>query len=229
MYGQSAAEVPEIKQEEPVAEVPAVEPPIVEEPVIEEPAQEVPVKEESKPLVIIPTNPVEFYAGLGFNAISTMGPSIHLGISYRMFYLEGGFVLGLDKVENVNFTVKGQSSISETYDYSSSKVWARLGVNTIKDSKFQVSPQVGVSYNMISGTSKGSSNTDYFKTSNSTSAFGAVRFSYEVAKGLHLHVTPQFDFAVSSGDVFSFIKKADSKLKAWGEGFGVNAGLLYHF
>ena len=82
---------------------------------------------------------------------------------------------------------------------------------------------------MISGKSKGSSSTDYFKSSNPISLFGGLRFSYEVAKSLELHLTPQYDFALGGDQVFDIIKQADSKIKAWAEGFGVNAGLIYNF
>ena len=38
-----------------------------------------------------------------------------------------------------------------------------------------------------------------------------------------------YDFAIGGDKVFDVIKKGDSKLKAWGEGFGVNAGFIYEF
>jgi hypothetical protein len=239
LYGRGTIETPKVQQQE----SPGIEVPVNDEPVAlaEEPVKEDKISRDetsktgleysfnkrNEKVIILPTNKVEVYAGVGFNALSTMGPSIHLGLSYKLFSLEGGYVLGIDKVENISFTVKGQTSVSETYDYSSSKLWVKLGFNASGDSRFLVTPQVGVSYNMISGKSKGSSSTSYFKTSNSVSMFGALRFSYEISNGLYVHLTPQYDFAVSSGDVFSFIKKADGKLKAWGEGFGVNAGVIF--
>lgn len=168
------------------------------------------------------------YAGIGFNAISVMGPSVHLGFSYKMFCLEGGFVYGLDKVENITFTLHGSSTPTEAYDYSCSKAWARLGVN-IGMEKFRISPQAGVTFNMIKGKSLLTSGTDYFKDSNPMSLFAAVRLSYEVVNHLRIHVTPQYDFSLGGDQIFEVIKQADSKLKAWGEGFGINAGIIYEF
>ena len=169
-----------------------------------------------------------FYAGIGFNAVSLMGPSVQLGISYGMFSLEGGFVYGMDKVEDIRLSMS--SSISEAYDYTSSKVWARLGVN-FDIEHFRISPQAGATFNMISGkTVSGASNsTDYFKDANPMSVFAAVRLSYEVAEHLYVHITPQYDFSIGGDQIYEVIKQGDSKLKAWGEGFGVNAGVIYEF
>ena len=170
------------------------------------------------------------YAGLGFNALSVMGPSLHLGFGYKSLYLEGGYVFGIDKVKDVNLTLGGQSDISESYDYSASKIWIRLGYKIgIQNSNFYIEPQAGVSFNMINGKSKISSTTEYLKKSTPMSIFGGLRFSYEITKGLYVHVTPQYDFALSGDDIYPIIKTADNKINSWGEGFGLNAGLLYYF
>lgn len=169
-----------------------------------------------------------FYAGVGFNAISTMGPSILVGASYGMFSLEGGFVYGIDKVEDIHLSIS--SALSEAYDYTSSKVWASLGVN-FDIEQFRISPQAGVTFNMIRGkAASGTSNTtDYFKDANPMSVFAAVRFSYEVAEHLYVHITPQYDFSIGGDQIYDVIKQGDSKIKAWGEGFGINAGIIYEF
>lgn len=170
------------------------------------------------------------YAGVGFNAISAMGPSIHLGASYSKFHLEAGYVLGMDKVENITFTLSNTSSPFEAYDYSCSKFWVRAGYS-FGDGKFRVSPQAGVTINMISGkeVSGISNSSSYFKESNPMGAFAAIRLSYEVAGHLWIHLTPQYDFSIGGDQVFEVIKQGDSKIKAWGEGFGINAGIIYEF
>lgn len=71
--------------------------------------------------------------------------------------------------------------------------------------------------------------TDYFKDSNPMSLFAAVRLSYEVVDHLRIHLTPQYDFSLGGDEIFEVIKQGDSKIKAWGEGFGVNAGIIYEF
>lgn len=170
------------------------------------------------------------YAGVGFNAISVMGPSVHLGARYSKFHLETGYVFGMDKVENITFTLPNASSPSEAYDYSCNKLWVRVGYSFGKD-KFRVSPQVGASFNMISGkaVSGVTNGSNYFKDSNPMGAFVAIRLSYEVAGHLHLHLTPQYDFTIGGDQVFEVIKQGDSKINAWGEGFGINAGIIYEF
>ena len=167
------------------------------------------------------------YAGLGFNAISAMGPSVLIGASYGMFSLEGGFVYGIDKVEDIRLSA---SSFSEAYDYSCSKAWAGIGVN-FNIEQFRISPQAGATFNMISGKAASgfTSSTDYFKDSNPMSIYAAVRLSYEVADHLRIHLTPQYDFSLGGDQIFEVIKQGDSKIKNWGEGFGINAGIIYEF
>lgn len=169
-----------------------------------------------------------FNAGIGFNAVSLMGPSVQLGISYGMFCLEGGFVYGMDKVEDIRLSMS--SAISEAYDYSCSKVWARLGVN-FDIEHFRISPQAGATFNMISGkaTNSASNSTDYFKDANPMSIFAAVRLSYEVAEHIYVHITPQYDFSLGGDQIYEVIKKGNSKIESWGEGFGINAGFVYEF
>ena len=171
-----------------------------------------------------------FYAGIGFNAVSLMGPSALLGISYGMFCLEGGFVYGMDKVEDVYFNLQSSSTPAEAYDYSCNKAWARLGVN-FDIEKFRISPQAGATFNMISGNAVSGiiNRSDYFMESYPMSIFAAVRLSYEVADHLRVHLTPQYDFSLKGDEIFEFIKQADDKLKSWGDGFGINVGIIYEF
>lgn len=188
---------------------------------------------DQQPVIPTPSNHVSdtkfhFHLGLGFNAINVMGPSAYLGASYSNFHIEAGYVLGLDKVESITFTQSGASTPMEAYDYSCSKFWTRLGYS-FGTGGFKVSPQAGVTFNMISGKAVSSytNSSDYFKKSNPMSAFAAIRFSYEVVKHLSIHITPQYDFSIGGDQVFEVLKQGDSKLKAWGEGFGVNAGIIY--
>ena len=97
--------------------------------------------------------------------------------------------------------------------------------------KFRISPQAGATFNMISGKAVSGINnsSDHFKEAYPMSIFAAVRLSYEVADHLYIHLTPQYDFSLKGDKIFEFIKQADSKLKAWGEGFGLNAGVIYDF
>ena len=221
---------------QPIKEPEIEELPIVEQP-IEEPKEEpVVVQPQTKPeeaMVIKKKDPkapldLHFYAGRGFNAISVMGPSVNIGVRYKIYAVEAGFALGLDKAEDINFTLRDY--LSESYDYSCSKVWVRLGANFDFD-LFRITPQAGMTFNMISGKAPDGvkNTTDYFEASNPMAIFIALRFSYKVAENLSVHLTPQYDFAIGGDQVFDVIKQADNKIKGWGEGFGVNAGLIYEF
>lgn len=228
IFGSGNVTTPSVKDVEvtelPKVEVPKAEPVTAQEQTKSQESVLIIQKDKTEPLGI------HFYAGLGLNALSVMGPSVNLGVRYKIFAVEAGFAYGLDKVENIKFSLRSSSILSETYDYSCNKAWLRLGAN-FDTGQFRITPQAGVAFNMISGkASDGANNTsDYFKDSNPMSVSAAVRLSYEVADHLFVHLTPQFDFAIGGDQVFDVIKEADSKIKNWGEGFGVNVGLIYEF
>ena len=170
------------------------------------------------------------YAGISFNAISLLGPSVTLGLNYKNFMVEGVFVYGLDRVEDVALTLLSTSALTEAYDYTCMKVWARVGYQIKAAEHFFITPMAGATFNMINGKSTFSNgSTDYFKKSNPMSIHAAIRFSHEVIDHLHFHLTPQYDFSLGGDQIFEVIKGTDNKLKAWGEGFGINAGIIYEF
>lgn len=170
------------------------------------------------------------YAGVGFNAVSLLGPLATLGLNYKNFMVEGGFVLGMDKVENIVLTPQNSSVFTEAYDYTCMKAWARVGYQIKAAEHFFITPMAGATFNMISGKSTlSSASANYFKESNPMSIHAAVRFSYEVIDHLYLHLTPQYDFSLNNDQIFEVIKDADNKIKAWVEGFGINAGIIYEF
>ena len=212
--------------------------PLVEESLLEAPEKEDRVITQKTPsaqnidksdLNIVKSD-LDLFAGVGFNALSSMGPSLHFGISYKSICLEAGYVFGIDQVKDVIFSRNVQSTVIESYDYSASKLWLRLGYMVgSKKEKFNIEPQAGISFNLINGKSKGSYKTDYFKKSTPMSIFAGLRFSYVIIKDFYVYVTPQYDLALSGDDVYSIIKTVDNKIKSWGEGFGVNVGVLYRF
>ena len=174
-----------------------------------------------------------FLIGAGFNALSVMGPSLSMGLEIGNFFVGADFTYGIDKVEGVGINYKkgGQTTLGEAYDYSAYRTSLRIGMNFMTESSFQVVPQVGASMSFISGSAisdiKGIDTQ--FEKSSPISAFLALSLRVKLGETFLLHVTPQYDFAVSTDDVYKVIKEADSKIKAWGEGFGVCAGVTLRF
>lgn len=174
-----------------------------------------------------------FLIGAGFNALSVMGPSLSIGLEIGNFFIGADYVYGIDKVKDIGINYKrgSQTTLGEAYDYSSSRASLRLGLNFMTESAFQVVPQIGASMSMISGSaiSDVKGKDTQFEKSNVISAFLALSLRARLGESFLVHVTPQYDLAVGADDVFKVIKEADSKIKAWGEGFGVSAGLLIRF
>lgn len=200
--------------------------------------QEYPVYEDHVQDLYKPSNgnnmpETHFLIGAGFNALSVMGPSLSMGLEIGNFFVGADFTYGIDKVEGVGINYKkgGQTTLGEAYDYSASRASLRIGMNFMTGSSFQVVPQVGASISFISGSAisdiKGIDTQ--FEKSSPISAFLALSLRVKLGETFLLYVTPQYDFAVSADDVYKVIKEADSKIKAWGEGFGVCAGVSLRF
>ena len=169
-----------------------------------------------------------FLLGGGYQVLGVVGPTALIGLEIGSFLISADYTHGLEKVEGV--AIFYDDSFGESYDYSVSRVSARLGINTSPNSALQIVPQVGASINMIKGDliRKSFMNTQ-FSSSTPISLSVAINIRVRLIKPLYLFATPQYDFAVGADDVYKVIKDADSKIKGWGEGFCVSAGLLLRF
>lgn len=208
---------------------------VVPEPEVTPPQANKPIEEKVRPKTKSAKHSnIHFLLGAGFNALSVMGPSLNVGVEIGRLMVSADYTIGIEKVEGVGVFYKprgGSESLGEAYDYSSSRLSLRLGFNTAPDAIVQVVPQLGVSFNMISGSeiTKAAGVEAQFSKANPLSALVAVSLRVKLAGPLSLSITPQYDFVVGKDAVFDVIKDADSKIKLWGEGFGVNAGLLLRF
>lgn len=211
----------------------------IEEPIVDMPEQtfqnELPILNASDSIVKHRT-PIKtyFFFGGGCQAMGVVGPTAQIGLEIGSFHLSADYTIGTEKVEGVGiyYRVKGTSdnSLGEVYDYSVSRITARLGLNTSPNSVFQVIPQIGASFTMIKGDEvKKSGSLDQFSKSTPVSLSAAISFRVRLIAPLCLYVTPQYDFSVVPDDAYKVIKDADKKIKGWGEGFCVSAGLLLRF
>jgi len=176
---------------------------------------------------------VNVYAGVGFNAISIMGPAISLGIGYHNIHLEASFTLGLEKAENIgiNYTeTNSRGFLGEAYDYSCNRLAIRAGYALKASKNFFITPQLGVAFNMISGDSKRkSANNSQFNSITQMSASVGLNFDLQIGKRISLYASPQYYFPAGSNDAYKIIKEADNKIKSWCEGLGINVGIKFHF
>lgn len=174
-----------------------------------------------------------FLLGGGFSALNMMGPSITAGIQLGTFILSADYTIGVQKVEGVGIYYKTSGydeGLTEAYDYSANRFSIRLGIGAPKAS-FQVVPQIGASFYMIKGKKivDNIGSEAHFTSANPLSLTVALSFRIRLFDSLYLTTTPQYDFVVGKDDVYDIIKDADKTIKGWGDGFGVNAGLLYRF
>ena len=176
---------------------------------------------------------VDIYAGLGFNAISIMGPAISLGINFNNIHIETSFILGLEKVENIGINYAETASkgfLGEAYDYSCYQIAVKAGYALKASSHFYITPLLGVAFNMMSGDSKiKSGSLNQFNSITQMSASAGLCLDLKLGKVISLYAMPHYNFLASANDAYKVIKEADSKIQSWCESFGVSAGFKIHF
>lgn len=195
-----------------------------------------PKEEEPKPVIKEHKSPpkLRVILGAGYNAFSIKGLDFSAGIQIGHFMLSADYTAGMEKVEGVGIYQTETSAVkqlSEAYDYSASRFSLRIGACPSAEKAFQIIPQVGVSFNSIKGNeiiNTQGLNT-HFSKSNPLSILIAFNIRIRIYKPLYIYVTPQYDIFLDKDDVYKVIKESDNKIKNWGNGFGLNAGLMVCF
>ena len=189
-----------------------------------------PAVEEVKPTTtkVTANRDVFFDGGVGFSALGIMGPTAHIGVSYKNHLLEVGATLGLSKVQDVSVYRTDNNKLCGTYNYNVMRFFARYGYN-FEVSSFVITPMVGAAINNIKGEEVVRGDNYLFEKVNTISAIGSCRFSYCINKMFRIYVTPEYSFGVKKDKSFDVIKEADKKIKSWTEGIGVSAGFQIIF
>lgn len=167
--------------------------------------------------------------GVGFNALSIMGPSAFLGFHVKGHLLEAGVTLGLGKAMGISIYQADNAAFWGTYDYKPLRFFARYGYDFTLSS-WVVTPQVGMALTNINGTEihKGATGSNLFEKSHAVSATVGCRISYRLGKAVRLQLTPEYDVAVKKSNGYNILKDFDSKVKSWGSGININAGVAFY-
>lgn len=212
---------------------PPVTPPVtqpVTPPVVVTPPTETP-SSTTTPSSVIPhpsSTGAHFLLSAGYNVGGLSGLNFGVGGELGMFYVGADYTIGSSKVEGVAIYYNGD--FREAYDYSAGRFTLRLGVNAVSEGTIRVVPQAGLCFTSISGSKIGSTASQaQFDKANCTSALIGASLRVMLGDMFCLYATPEFSFAVAPDDSFNTIKEADSSIKSFGEGFGLNIGVMVRF
>ena len=153
-----------------------------------------------------------------------MGPSAFIGLNIGAHSIEGGAIIGLAKVEGINFYQASNSAFMGTYDFSAMRFYARYGYD-IKAGSILITPQIGAAINRISGTEARRSTSGVNLFGNASGIITTVGCRLNI----RLQITPEYDFCIKGDRGYNIIKESDSKIASWSNGLNVNAGLVFHF
>lgn len=196
----------------------------VEEPVDgKNPVIETPVKKEERK-----DWRTHGYVGIGFDALSILGPSLSLGLDVNHHTIELSALYGVNKTDAL-YLYSGDN-LKAGYRYRASRASLRYGYD-IRTGKMGFMPQVGVAANLftLEPLQEAGMDTNDYRYTYSISAIAALRLSVDIGSNMKLHVTPEYDFGAYKSNHLKLVSEYDDDLKKWTEGFGLNAGLIFVF
>ena len=171
-----------------------------------------------------------FNLGAGFNAVGMMGPTVFIGFEFGGHVVEAGATIGISKATDITIYQTDNATYWGTYDYSAMRFFLCYGYNVEASPSLLITPMIGAAINNISGSEVKRSNAgDLFGKVNTVSASVGCRLSYCIGSTVRIYAMPEFAFGVKKDKSFDVLKEADSKIKSWGEGVGLSAGLMLHF
>ena len=167
--------------------------------------------------------------GAGFNVTAITGPTATMGFQLKKHSIEAGVAIGLGKVKNLSLYQWDNGAFWGTYDYKPLRIFARYGYDIGKGS-FVATPLVGVAFTNISSAElrRSSSGGTIFAKAHVVSGTVGCRFGLRLGEVLRLHVTPEYNIQVKQSKGYETLKSADSKIKAWGTGLNLNAGVIFY-
>lgn len=174
--------------------------------------------------------PKDFHVlfGAGYNITAISGPTAMIGMEYKHHMVEAGIVYGLNKTEDM-YIYDSDVNLQAAYKYQAIRISLRYGYEVDLGKMFNITPQIGLAYNNMNGTSVKLDSNNNYKTTSSTSALASVRLTAKLSKQIGLYVTPEYNFGLSKGELCKLIGDNDKTFKSWTEGFNLNVGLMIKF
>ena len=170
------------------------------------------------------------YVGAGYNVLPTGGPTLTVGFDIQHHHIEAGFTYGLNNTKDLFFYGE-DVDMTEAYRYHAMCISMSYGYEVRVNDYLCMTPQVGVTYNIITGkeTDSFTNLSDNYKSAQSLSLFGGMRLGVNLYKNFMLHVTPEYGFGISKDNNCKLINDYDTTFKGWTDGFSLNVGLMIYF
>lgn len=161
------------------------------------------------------------YIAATFQAGSLMAVGGTVGAYLGNVNVEASYLKGLGKSEDIywNYTGDGdQRPVVCTYQPTA--IGFKLGYGLIMGTRLRLTPQAGLTIVQLKG---GDSQCHV------VSAAVGARADFALVSSVGLYVAPEIDFAAKKSDIYQQLMPLSSKIKGWGSGFNVRAGICLFF
>ena len=168
--------------------------------------------------------PTQGYLQAGFQAGSFMGFGVSAGCYLKNINAEASYLLGISKSETVYWA--GDDSNGERQlsicEYKPTGYDFRLGYGIISGTSLRFTPQAGVRIVTIKSD-------DGSSKANALSGCLGVKAEYALMPSVGLFLSPELAIALKQSCIFEQLATVSSKVKSWGSGFNVRAGVSISF
>lgn len=168
--------------------------------------------------------------GGGFHIVGMTGPYGTAAITVGAFNIEGGYVVGSSKIENISVFGRSDDRLYAAYNYKVNRAWVCIGADLNPRSVYIVTPQVGLAVNQFKGEELEGINyseDNPFDSFYTNSAILALRFQIALHKNVRLQFTPEYHVGLKKDPAYEVVKETDRKFKSATEGFNLYAGIIF--
>ena len=159
-----------------------------------------------------------------------------VGVSFgshiaKFFMFETNFMWGLKESETIYWSADKTASINnddvQQFNYNNWALDVRLGPTFWCGPFLRISPQAGIQYLKLREKSIGNGNiVDQMVKGGYLSAIGAARMHITFCRFMGIHITPEYKFNLNRNAV---LPPVSQEINSWVNGFGIKAGLVFHF
>ena len=147
---------------------------------------------------------------------SLMGYGAAVGAYLSDFNIEGSFLMGIQKSEDIYFAYNGNDL--PALKYKPMVFAGKIGYRVLP----YITPQLGVEYVHLKSEGDVELNTHVL------AATIGVRLSYTIFDRIGLFAVPQYSYALQKPGVYQKLQNISTKIKGWGTGFNGRVGVCVY-
>ena len=154
----------------------------------------------------------------------------YVGAYLNGLYLEGSYMYGLNRSEDIYWYDKLSENEAAAYSYRPMNMGGKIGYGFISGTRLRITPYAGAGLVLLNGKLVRDSSSEFsVRSCHAVSVNGGVKFSCALASCVDMNITPEYHYFVHKTDMYNILYDVSSAIRSWGEGFRLNVGFGFFF